>query len=126
MNNIYLAQIKSTNGSEYYGDGLQKGINSDYATTPCCRHAFVSVDGQLVPLAYPTLPKSPKLCYNSLSPNSNINDNSTMRLHTNPIHRCENEKLQENFYHTLNPFSTHGQYEEHACKHNQPSMSLRI
>jgi hypothetical protein len=41
------------------------------------------------------------------------------------MNRLDNENLndtQENFYHTLTPFSTHGPYEEHSCSLNPPSM----
>jgi hypothetical protein len=43
-----------------------------------------------------------------------------MRLNNNPLNRLDNENTndtQENFYHTLTPFSTHSQYGE-----QQPSM----
>jgi hypothetical protein len=62
----------------------------------------VSVDGKLIPFAYPANAKSPKIY-------QTINENGTIRLNTNPI---DNEHMQENFYHTLSPFTTHSQYEE--------------
>jgi hypothetical protein len=97
--------VKSANGSEYYCDGLRKSTNPDYATTPFLQHGVVAIDGKLVPFAYP---KSQKICWNGLP---HI-ENGTIRLNTNPIYRLDNENLQENFYHTLTPFSTHSQYEE--------------
>lgn len=118
-----LAHVKSVNGSAYYCDGLHKGLNPDYATTPCLQHGVVSVDGQLIPFAYP---KSPKMYCHRVLHNSTINENGTIHLNTNPMNRVDNENNQENFYHTLTPFNTHGQYDEcqsHACGRNQPGRA---
>lgn len=37
------------------------------------------------------------------------------------MNRLDNENPQENFYHTLTPFNSHGYYEEcrsHTCSYN--------
>ncbi|CAF3392055.1 unnamed protein product [Rotaria socialis] len=126
----YIAHVKSVNGSEYYCDGLHKSLNPDYATTPCLQHGVVAVDGKLIPFAYPTNSKQAILWngQNALPHSSTAitsTDNGTIRLNTNPMSRLDNENIndtQENFYHTLTPFNSHGQYEEHTCSHNQPTM----
>ncbi|UJR15975.1 hypothetical protein I4U23_002894 [Adineta vaga] len=122
-----IARVKSTNGSAYYCDGLHKPLNPDYATTPCIQHGVVSVDGKLVPFAYPTNPRSPKLYYHRIPANSTINENGTLRLNSNPMNRLDNENTQENFYHTLTPFNIHNQYEEcqsHACSRNHTACPI--
>ena len=73
------------------------------------QHGVVSVDGKLIPFAYPTNTKSPKIY-------STINENGTIRLNTN-------EHMQDNFYHTLTPFSTHSQYEECRNLVERPTIS---
>jgi len=108
----FLTHVKSVNGSEYYCDGLHKNLNSDYATPSCLQHGVVSVDGKLIPFTYPTNIKSPKIYCHGLTHNSTINENRTIHLNTNPMNRLDNENIQENFYHTVTPFSTHSQYEE--------------
>ncbi|CAF1225912.1 unnamed protein product, partial [Rotaria sordida] len=126
----FIAHVKSANGSDYYCDGLHKNLNPDYATTPCLQHGVVAVDGKLIPFTYPTNTKQPIL-WNGQNPlphsstGITTTDNGTIRLNTNPMNRLENENTndtQENFYHTLTPFSTHSHYEEHACTHNQPPV----
>jgi hypothetical protein len=57
--------------------------------------------------------------------NSTINENGTIRLNTNPMNRLDNENTQENFYHTLQPFNPHNQYEEcqsHIYSRNQTGI----
>ncbi len=129
-NSFFLAHVKSVNDSEFYCDGLHKGLNPDYATTPCLQHGVVAVDGKLIPFAYPTNPKQ-AILWNGKTPLPHSStvittaDNGTMRLNTNPMNRLDNENItdtQENFYHTLTPFSTHSQYEEHPCTLNHQSM----
>ncbi|CAF3480642.1 unnamed protein product [Rotaria sp. Silwood1] len=126
----FIAHVKSVNGSEYYCDGLHKNLNPDYATTPCLQHGVVSVDGKLIPFTYPTNPKQ-TILWNGQNPlphsstGITTTDNGTMRLNTNPMNRLDNENTtdtQENFYHTLTPFTTHSPYEEHACTLNQPTL----
>lgn len=116
--------MKSVNGSAYYCDGLHKPLNPDYATTPCLQHGVVSVDGKLVPFAYPTNPRSPKLYYHRIPANSTINEHGTLRLNSNPMNRLDNDNTQENFYHTLTPLNAHGHYEDcqsHTCSRNHSS-----
>ena len=117
--------IQSVNGSDYYCDGVHKSVNADYAATPCMQHAVVSVDGKLIPFAYPTNVKSPKLFWQGRATgNSTTTDNGTIRLNTNPMHRLDDENpmdKQENFYHTLTPFTCHTQYEDcqsQTCSRN--------
>lgn len=125
-----LAHVKSVNGSEYYCDGFHKTLNPDYATTPCLQHGVVAVDGKLIPFAYPTNQKQANHWNGqNILPHSSTAittaDNGTMRLNTNPMNRLDNENIadaQENFYHTLTPFTGHSQYDEHACTTNQSSM----
>ena len=100
------------NDSEYYCDGLHRNLNPDYATASFLQHGVVSVDGKLIPFAYPTNTKSPKIYCHGLPHNPTRNENNTMRLNTNPMNRLDNENMQENFYHTVTPFHSHGQYEE--------------
>jgi hypothetical protein len=119
----FLSHVKSGNGSEYYCDGVHKGLNPDYATSPCLQHGVVSVDGKLIPFAYPTNPTSSKIYCHGLAHNSTINENGTIRLNTNPMNRLDNENLQENFYHTLTPFSVHSQYEECPIHHHLVNYS---
>lgn len=130
---VFSAHVKSTNGSEYYCDGLHKSLNPDYATTPCLQHGVVAVDGKLIPFAYPTNPKQAMLWHGQAplphsSTTMTTTENGTIRLNTNPMTRLDNEAngdAQENFYHTLTPFSTHSQYgeqEPHTCTLNQPGM----
>ena len=116
------------NGSEYYCDGLHKPLNPDYATTPCLQHGVVAVDGKLIPFAYPTTNHKQAILWTGQGPLPHSStatttmENGTIRLNTNPMNRVDSENLndgQENFYHTLTPFSS--QYEEHSCAHNQPS-----
>jgi hypothetical protein len=130
----FIAHVKSVNNSEFYCDGLHKSLNPDYATTPCLQHGVVAVDGKLIPFTYPTNSKQ-TILWNGQTPlphSSTIvttTDNGTMRLNTNPMTRLDNENItdaQENFYHTLTPFSTQSQYEEHSCTHNQPSMLSKL
>ena len=86
-------------------DHMQSVNGSDYAATPCLQHAVVSVDGKLIPFAYPTNVKAPKsLCHGRP-------ENGTIRLNANPLHRLLDDDHQENFYHTLTPFTCHSPYE---------------
>ncbi|CAF0826168.1 unnamed protein product [Adineta steineri] len=121
-----IAHVKSINGSGYYCDGLRKNLNPDYATTSSClQHGVVSVDGKLIPFAYP---QSPKMYCRHLLHNSTMNENGTIHLNTNPMNQLDNENPQENFYHTLTPFNTHNQYEEcqsHGCSRNQTTLYER-
>ena len=106
------AHMQSVNGSEYYCDGMHKNVNPDYATTPCLQHAIVAVDGKLIPFAYPTNTKSPKIVWHGLPLNSVTSGNGTLRLNTNPINHLENDNAtdrQENFYHTLAPLASYGE-----------------
>ncbi|CAF3138607.1 unnamed protein product [Rotaria socialis] len=125
-----IAHVKSGNASEYYCEGLHKNLNPEYATTPCFQHGVVSVDGKLIPVAYPTNAKSPKIYHHASSHNAIIDENGTIRLNINPINRLDNDNTQENFYHTLTPFNSYGPYEEYrstACSYNKtvehPAMS---
>ena len=93
-------------------------VKSDYATSPCLQHGVVSVDGKLIPFTYPTDTKSPKIYCHGMTHNPTINENGTIRLSTNPMAHLENENIQENFYHTLTPFSLHSQYEECPIHHH--------
>lgn len=112
------------NGSEFYCDGMHKTLNPDYATTPCLQHGVVAVDGKLIPFAYPTNSKQailwngpPPLPHSSTAITTTT-ENGTMRLNPNPMSRIDAENAnepQDNFYHTLTPYSTHSPYEEHAC-----------
>ncbi len=119
----FLAHVKSANGSEYYCDGLHKSLNPEYATTPCLQHGVVAVDGKLIPFTYPTNNPKQTILWNGQTPlphtsTTTTTENGTIRLNTNPMNRLDNENLndtQENFYHTLTPFSTHSQYGEHSC-----------
>jgi hypothetical protein len=128
----FLSHIKSVNNSEYYCDGLHKNLNPDYATSPCLQHGVVSVDGKLIPFAFPTNTKSPKIYYRGLTHNSIINENgNTICLNTNPMNHLDNENIQENFYHTLTPFSTHSHYEEcpihhHLVNYSPDTLPLKI
>lgn len=110
---------------------MHKTMNPDYATTPCLQHGVVSVDGKLIPFAYPTNSKQPLLWHGKgLLPHSSTTmttaENGTMRVNTNPMnqHDVENNgENQENFYHTLTPFTNQSQYGEHEprpCGFNQP------
>ena len=121
--------MKSVNGSEFYCDGLHKPLNPEYATTPCLQHGVVAVDGKLIPFAYPTNTK-PTILWNGQPPlphssTTTTTDNGTMRLNSNPMNRLDNETTtndtQDNFYHTLTPYSTHSPYDDHSCTFNQPS-----
>lgn len=117
---FFLAHVKSVNGSEYYCDGLHKPLNPDYATTPCLQHGVVAVDGKLIPFTYPTNNPKQTILWNGQPPliHNTSTDNGTIRLNTNPMNRLDNENLndpQENFYHTLTPFTTQSQYGEHSC-----------
>lgn len=112
---IGLAHMQSVNSSDYYCEGIQKNLNPDYATTPCLQHAIVAVDGKLIPFTYPTNPKSPKPFWPNVSMNGTNIENGTMRLNTNPINRLEDDNIidkQDNFYHTVAPFSCSTQYED--------------
>ena len=124
----FLSHMKSVNGSgEYYCEALHKNVNPDYATSPCLQHGVVSVDGKLIPFAYPTKTKSPKIYCHGLAHNPTMHENNGIRLSTNPITHLENDTNQENFYHTLTPFSLHSQYEECPLHHrllNYPSDTL--
>lgn len=122
----FIAHVKSVNGSEYYCDGLHKSLNPDYATTPCLQHGVVAVDGKLIPFTYPTNNPKQAILWNgqpTLSHNktatTTATDNGTIRLNTNPMNRLDNDNSndqQENFYHTLTPFTTtQSQYGEHSC-----------
>ena len=130
---IFLAHVKTVNDSEFYCDGLRKNLNPDYATTPCLQHGVVAVDGKLIPFAYPTNPKQALLWnrQNALPHTSTAittTENGIMHLNANPINDLDNENttdMPENFYHTLTPFSTHGQYEEYPCLLNQTSRFIR-
>lgn len=95
-----------------------KSVNADYATSPCLQHGVVSVDGKLIPFAYPTRTKSPTIYCHGLAHNSAIHENNGIRLNTNPMTHLENDINQENFYHTLTPFSLHSQYEECPIHHH--------
>ena len=60
-------------------------------------------------------------------------ENGTMRLNTNPINRLDQENTngdqQENFYHTLTPFtnqSQYGEHDSHSCTMNPSGMSKQI
>lgn len=106
----FLAHVKSANG-------LHKNLNPEYATSPCLQHGVVSVDGKLIPFAYPTKTKSPTIYCRGLAHNSTIHENNGIRLNTNPMTHLENDVNQENFYHTLTPFSLHSQYEECPIHH---------
>jgi hypothetical protein len=128
----FIAHVKSVNNSEFYCDGLHKSLNPDYATTPCLQHGVVSVDGKLIPFTYPTNSKQ-AILWNGQTPLphsstaiTTATDNGTIRLNTNPMNRLDNNENiidnQENFYHTLTPFSTQSQYEEHICPHNQTHL----
>jgi hypothetical protein len=108
----FLSHVKSSTGSEYYSDGLHKTFNPDYVTSPCLQHGVVSVDGKLIPFAYPPNTKSPQIYCRGLAHHTTVNENGTIRLNTNPMTHLDNENMQENFYHTLTPFSLHSQYEE--------------
>jgi hypothetical protein len=120
--------MQSVNGSDYYSDGVHKSLNPDYAATPCLQHAVVSVDGKLIPFAYPTNVKSPRLLWHGLPSNSNTAEHGTIRLNTNPMHRLDNESLMdksENFYHTLTPFNCSSQYDDcqaHTFSRNAPGI----
>lgn len=124
----FLAHVKSVNNSEYYCDGLHQNLNPDYATSPCLQHGVVSVDGKLIPFIYPTNTKSSKIYSHGLT----RNENNTIHLNTNPIDHLDNENMQENFYHTLTPFSTHSQYEEcpvhhhHLINYSSDTLPLKI
>jgi len=113
----FLTHVKSNTGSDYYCDGLHKALNPEYAASPCLQHGVVSVDGKLIPFAYPTNIKSPKIYCHGL-PATHVNENGTIRLSTNPMNHLDGENLQENFYHTLTPFSTHSQYEDCPIHHH--------
>ena len=102
----FLAHVKSVNG-------LHTNLNPEYATSPCLQHGVVSVDGKLIPFAYPTKAKSPTIYCHA----STIHENNGIRLNTNPMTHLENDVNQENFYHTLTPFSLHSQYEECPIHH---------
>lgn len=108
---------------------MQKSLNPDYPTSPCLQHAVVSVDGKLIPFAYPSALKSPKLCWPPGVPgNSADTEPGTMRLNTNPMHHLDQESLlekQENFYHTLTPFTCTSHYEECQSRliHPRPIMN---
>jgi hypothetical protein len=126
-----LTHIKSVNDSEYYCDVLHKNLNPDYAGSSYLQHGVVSVDGKLIPFAYPTITRSPKIYYHGLKNNSIINENGTIHLNTNPMNHLDNENIQENFYHTLTPFSTHSQYEEcpihhHLVNYSSDTIPLKI
>lgn len=89
------------------------------------QHAVVSVDGKLIPFAYATNVKSSKLFWQGrTTANPSTTDNGTIRLNTNPMHRLDDDNpmdKQENFYHTLTPFSCHTQYEDcqsQTCSRN--------
>jgi hypothetical protein len=126
-----VAHVKTVNSSDYYCDGLHKTFNPEYATTPCLQHGVVSVDGKLIPFAYPTNSKQTMLWHGqTVLPHSSTTmtttDNETIRLNANPMNRLDNDHVhhdaQENFYHTLTPFHTHGQFaehESHTCTLNQ-------
>ncbi len=115
---FFLAHVKSVNGSEFYCDGLHKSLNPDYATTPCLQHGVVAVDGKLIPFTYPTNNPKQTILWNGQTPPTTT-DNGTIRLNTNPMNRLDNNETlndaQENFYHTLTPFTTQSQYGEHSC-----------
>lgn len=110
-----LSHIQSVNNSDYYCDGLRQNLNPDYATSPCLQHGVVSVDGKLIPFIYPTNSKSPKIYCHPLI----RNENPSINLNTNPMNNIDNE----NFYHTLTPFSTHSQYEECPVHHHLVNYS---
>jgi hypothetical protein len=114
----FLSHVKSGTESEYYSNGLHKTFNPDYATSPCLQHGVVSVDGKLIPFVYPPNTKSPKIYCRGLSHHATINENGTIHLNTNPMTHLDNENIQENFYHTLTPFSLHSQYEECPIHHH--------
>lgn len=122
---LFLGHMKPSNVSEYYSDGLRKTLNPDYAPTPCFQHAVVSVDGKLIPFACPSVTKSPKLYHHILPHDATVNENGTIRFNINPMSHLDNDNIQENFYHTVSPFSLHNQYEEcrsHTCLYNQTGM----
>ena len=119
----FLSHVKSSTGSEYYSDGLHKTFNPDYAASPCLQHGVVSVDGKLIPFAYPPSTKSPQIYCRGLAHHTTVNENGTIRLNTNPMAHLDNENMQENFYHTLTPFSLHSQYEECPIHHHLVNYS---
>jgi hypothetical protein len=86
----FVTHVKFANGSEYYCDGLHKSLNPDYATSYCLQHGVVSVDGKLIPFAYPTNRKSPNIYCHGLTNNSAINKNGKINLNTNPMNHLNN------------------------------------
>ena len=117
--------MRSVNGSDYYGDGMHKSLNPDYPTSPCLQHAVVAIDGKLIPFACPPPVKSPKLYWPPvLSTNPTAVETGTLRLNANPMSQLDDK--QENFYHTLTPFSCSSHYEEcqsHPCSIGKPTTA---
>ncbi|CAF0794767.1 unnamed protein product [Didymodactylos carnosus] len=120
----FVAHVKSANGSAFYEDAIQKGLNpANYALTPTLTHGVVAVDGKLIPFAYPSSHNNQHIVWNNPTQSNIITSNGTIdtaaiHINSNPLDEQVN---QENFYHTLTPFSTLP-FDEHSCSNQNHGL----